>query len=187
MTKDESLTVSKSQRDQRGGVIIQVDFSEYHGPRIICMVETTSSYLFARVVATKEVTVTLDPKVQLIENFIRELGAKIVTLQSDSETTVQTICKLAAERFKFEDETKAAQITTRVTSPHSSKSNGSVEAAIRVIRDQLRVMFGFLTHKFNIVFNPATKFIPWLVRHACWLINRCVQKVDGKTRFSTPF
>ena len=187
MTKDKSLTVPKSQREQRGGIIIQVDFFEYHDLRIICMVETTSSYLFARVVETKEVTGTLDPKVQLVENFIRELVAKIVTLQSDSETTVQTICKLAAERFKFEDDTKAAQITTRVTSPHSSKSNGSVERAIRLIRDQLRVMFGYLTHKFNIVFSPTTKFIPWLVRHACWLINRCIQKSDKQTRFEHHF
>ena len=83
--------------------MIQIDFFEYHELRILCMVETTSSYMFARVVETKEVVGTLDPKVQLIENFIRELGTKIVTLQSDSETTVQTLCKLAAERFTFEN------------------------------------------------------------------------------------
>ena len=174
MIKDKSLTVPKLRRDERGGVVIQVDFFEYHELRILCMVETTSSYMFARVVENKEVTGTLDPKVQLIENFIRELGVKVITLQSDSETTVQTICKLAAERFKFENDSKATLITTRVTSPHSSNSNGSVERAIRLIRDQLRVMFGYITHRFNIIFSPTTKFIPWLVRHACWLINRCV-------------
>ena len=66
-------------------LVIQVDFYEYHGLGILCMAETTSSYVFARVVETKEVTGTLDPKVQLVENFIREIGFKNITLQSDSE------------------------------------------------------------------------------------------------------
>ena len=78
-------------------------------------------------------------------------------------------------------------INTRVTSPHSSNSSGSVERAIRLIRDQLRVMFGHITHKLNVVFSPKTKFIPWLVRHVCWIINRCIEKNNGKTRFEDMF
>ena len=51
----------------------------------------TSSYVFARVVEKKEVTGTLDPKVQLFGNFIREIGVKNITLQSDSEATANNL------------------------------------------------------------------------------------------------
>ena len=97
-----------------------------------------------------------------------EIGVKIVTLQSDGETTVQTICKLAAERFTFENQAKAISTNTRITSPYSSNSNGSVERAIRLIRDQLRVMFGCIAHKFNVVFDPKTKS---MVGTSCLLDN----------------
>ena len=74
-------------------------------------------------------------KVQILVNFLDELGHKEITLQSDQESTVQKICTLAAERFYFKDGTKAMSIRTRTTAPHSSNSNGSVERAIRLIND----------------------------------------------------
>ena len=75
-----------------------------------------------------------------------------------TEKTVQTICKLAAERFTFEKNLQAISINTRVTSPHSSNSNGSVERAIRLIGDQLRVMLGYSMHMFNVAFGPKKKY-----------------------------
>ena len=183
MIKDRSLTVSKEERSKRTGVLVQVDFFEYHGLRILAAVETTSSYLFARIVDSKEVTGTLDPKVQILINFLDELGKKDITLQSDQESTVQKICTLAAERFYFKDGAKAMSIRTRTTAPHSSNSNGSVERAIRSIRDQARVMFGYLTHKYGMIFHHDSKWLGWLIRHACWLINRLVFKKNKKTRY----
>ena len=82
---------------------------------------------------------------------------------------------------------KAMATNTRVTSPQSSNSNGSVERAIRLIRDQLRVMLGHITHKLNVAFGPKTKFIPCVVRHVCWIINRCIEKTNGKTRYGDMF
>ena len=147
------------------------------------MVETTSGYLYARVVESKAVTGTYDPKVENVVQFLKDIGCKSVTLQSDQEDTVMKICELAAERFRFKGGDLAHSITTRFTAPYSSNSNGSVERAIRLIRDQVRVMFGSLVHKYQCVFDQTSNFIPWLIRHCCWIINRAIIKQDGRTRF----
>ena len=181
--KDHSLTVSKTEREKRKGVIVQIDFFEFHELRVLAIVETTSGYLHARVVESKTVTGTYDPKVEVVVNFLKEIGHKCVTLQSDQEDTVMKICELAAERFMFKDGRKAHSVTTRFTAPYSSISNGSVERAIRLIRDQVRVMFGHLVHKYKIVFDQKSRFIPWLIRHVCWVLNRILVKNDGFTRF----
>merc|ERR1711915_350527 len=181
--KDQSLTVSKSERNKRTGVIVQIDFFEFHSLRVLAMVEATSGYLSARIVKEKAVTGTLDPKVEYLVQFLKEIGHKSITLQSDQEDTVMKICELAAERFKFKDGKLAHSITTRATAPYSSNPNGSVERASRLIRDQSRVMFGALVHKFNTVFEPKDKFINWFIRHVCWIINRAIVKKDGRTRF----
>ena len=90
MAKNKSLTVPKKRKKERGAVVIQGDVSEYHDVGIL---KNTSSYLFARAVETNEVTGALHSnKAQLAENFLRELGVRIIALQSESETTSQSIC-----------------------------------------------------------------------------------------------
>ena len=50
-------------------------------------------------------------------------------------------------------------------------------------------MFGAICHKFNENFDPKSKFIPWLVRHATCLINRliAVKSLDDQTRYEVLF
>ena len=72
-------------------------------------------------------------------------------MQADQGDTVMELCELAVERFKLKHGELAHSITKRFTAPYISNSNGSVDRAIRVIRDQVRVMLGFLVHKFGIV------------------------------------
>ena len=184
MTKDHSLSVPKSERQQRDGVIIQIDFFEFHSLRVMIMVETTSSYMYARIVDGKTYSGTFDRKVHMIEQFIRELGKKIVTLQCDSEASLMKLVEGVAERFVNFKGTKATQINARFTAPHSSNSNGSVERAVRLVRDQVRVMFGALTHRFQEIFHPQSKFIQWLIRHSVWILNRVlIMKKQKKTRY----
>ena len=89
-----------------------------------------------------------------------------------------------AERFINLKATWATQINARFIAPHSSNSNGSVERAIRMVRDQCRVMYGAITHRFNEIFPNENRIIPWLIRHAVWILNRClVMKKQKKTGF----
>ena len=72
------------------------------------------------VVESKTVTGTYDPKVELVVQFLKDLGYKSFTLQSDQKDTITKICELAAERFKFGDGKLAHSIKTRFTAPYSS-------------------------------------------------------------------
>ena len=56
MVKDHSLTVPKSERLQRTGVIVLMDYFSFHELQVLTLVETTSGYLFARVVEEKTFT-----------------------------------------------------------------------------------------------------------------------------------
>ena len=151
------------------------------------MVETTRGYMFARVVEEKAYRGQYDQKVTMVEDFLKDLGKREYTLQCGGESTLISLIARLADHLAPNEGSAIVQINATYTSPHSSNSNGSVERAIRLIRDQLRVMFGHITHKLNVVFAPKTKFIPWLVRHVCWIINRCIQKSNGKTRYEDMF
>ena len=50
-------------------------------------------------------------------------------------------------------------------------------------------MFGALCHKFEEIFDPNTRIIQWLVRHAVFVLNRCVaqKSLADKTRYEVLF
>ena len=76
MVKDHSLTVPKSERLQRTGVIAQMDFFSYHAIQVLAMCETTSGYMCARIVKEKTFTGVYDEKVSIVENFLRDIGKR---------------------------------------------------------------------------------------------------------------
>ena len=83
-----------------------------------------------------------DEKVSIVENFLREIGKRDLTLQCDGESTLISLVETVADRFTSREGPNVYRIIGRYTSSYTSNSNGSVERAIRLIRDQLRVMFG---------------------------------------------
>ena len=111
-----------------------------------------------------------------------------ITLQGDCESTIIKVLELTAERFNFKGGEKARSVRVRTTSGYSSNSQGSIERVVRLLRDQIRVMFGAICHKYDMVFPHDTRWLGWLVRHACWLINRVTKKQSSKrTRFEDCF
>ena len=189
MVKDHSLTVPKSERLLRTGIVVQMDFFSIDKMRILVCVETTSSYVYARKVDEKTFTGSSDQKVSMVEDFLRDMGKRNVTLQCDGESTLRYLVDTVAERFTSAKGPNPYNITGRYTSAYTSNSNGSAERAIRLVRDQLRVMFGALCHKHNENFDPKSKLIPWLVRHATYLINRliAVKALGDQTRYEVLF
>ena len=65
-----------------------------------------------------------------------------------------------ADRSNDNKGTSPQNVTARFIAPGSSNANGSVEGAVSIIRDQLRVMDGTLTLRFDIELDPKSKFIP---------------------------
>merc|ERR1711942_255658 len=153
------------------------------------MVENTSGYIFARIVDDKAFRGIYDQKVQMVVNFLDDLGKKEVTIQCDGESTLKSLIDAVVDRYTPAEGQPAIQINARYTAPHSSNSNGSVERAIRLLRDQTRVMFGYITHKFGIIFEPSSRIIPWLIRHVAWLLNRLVMQksLEGHTRYEAAY
>merc|ERR1712168_1724688 len=74
MVKDHSLTVPKSERLMRTGVVLQMDLFSYHEIQILIFCETTSGYIYARIVKEKTFTGVHDEKVSMVEDFLREIG-----------------------------------------------------------------------------------------------------------------
>ena len=116
-----------------------------------------------------------DPKVHLLMAFLNEIGKRDLTLQGDCESTIIKVLELTAERFNFRGGEKARSVRVRTTSGYSSNSQGSIERVVRLVRDQIRVMFGAICHKYDMVFPHDTRWLGWLARHACWLINRVIK------------
>ena len=188
MRKDHSLSVPKEERLNRTGIIIQLDYFEFHEIRILAMAETTSGYLYARPVKGKEYIGQSDEKVTMVEDFLKELGKKDVTLQCDGESTLMYLVQGVSDRITTE-EGSSFNIRARFTAPYSSNSNGTVERAIRLIRDQIRVVVGYLSHKYHEIFNPNSKIVPWLIRHVIYILNRLVaqKSLNNKTRYEVCF
>ena len=130
-----------------------------------------------------------DEKVSIVENFLREIEKRDITLQCDGESTLISLVETVADRFTSREGPNVYRIIGRYTSSYTSNSTGSVGWLIRLIRDQLRVMFGALCHKFEETFDPNTRIIQWLVRHAVYIINRLVaqKSLANKTRYEVLF
>ena len=144
---------------------------------------------FARVVKEKTFTGAHDEKVSMVEDFLREIGKREVIIQCDGESTLKYLVETVVERFTSREGPNVYSITGRYTSAYTSNSNGSVERAVRLVRDQLRVMFGAICHRHEEIFDPYTSFIKWMVRHAVFILSRVVAQklLENKTRYEVLF
>jgi hypothetical protein len=195
--RDRSHTVNKEERILQTNCVIQFDYLEYgHNRSVLVMVDTMTGYMSARVVETKAFVGLHDPKIAIILHFIRELGHTQIILQSDHAQNLNQLLSVVCDVFKrgLDKEekrlSKVIRCTSRSTAGHSSNSNGSVERAIRIIRDQIRVMMSHFEEEINktkdeydsiFKIDISHELFIYLVRHATWIINRCI-KTKGPLR-----
>ena len=62
-----------------------------------------------------------------------------------------------------------------------SNSNGRVERSIRDLKGMVRTLKSALADKLNMPVTLDMAIVPWLVRHASYLITRCRVRKSGKT------
>ena len=62
-----------------------------------------------------------------------------------------------------------------------SDSNGRVERAIREVKGMVRTLRSHIEEKTGTTIHLDSPIVPWLVRHAGYLITRCKVRSDGKT------
>ena len=119
--------------------------------------------------------------VQCIQSFLVECGRVQAVLsntvvQSDQEEHLTTLLKATATKL-------GNNITVRQSPAYSSQSQGSVERFHRTLMGQVRTLKAQLEANYDISLTSQHPIIPWLVRHAVYLLNRYATHADGNTSF----
>ena len=97
-------------------------------------------------------------------------------IQCDNEPTLKTVATGAAA--------KIGNITVRQTPTYSSNSQRSVERFHRTLFGQVKSLREQVTASYNNhMIGNNHPLMPWMIRHAAWLINRYLIHSDGLTSY----
>ena len=114
--------------------------------------------------------------IQAAVHAVEEWGHRNFILQTDQD---HSVTKLAAEVKKRLD----GEIRLRHAPKYSHGSNGHVERAHQSVQGQVRTMKIRLEEVYGIKLTPQHVLVPWLVRHAAWVLTHYLIKDDGRTAF----
>ena len=119
---------------------------------------------------------------QCLQTFLTECGRTQAILaptilQSDQEESLVSLLKTTAR-------TIGSNITVRQAPAYSSQSQGSIERFHRTLFNQVRTLSAQLrnNYKLNII-SINHPMMPWVIRHAAYLLNRYAIHNDGKTSY----
>ena len=70
-------------------------------------------------------------------------------------------------------ETGSARTILTHAARSDSKGNGQAEKAVQSIEEMVRTLFIDLEQRFGEELSVHDGFFPWLVEHACDLLNKC--------------
>ena len=119
--------------------------------------------------------------VQSIQTFLYECGrAQAVlsptTLQSDQEEYLIGLLKAVANKM-------GNNFQVRQSPAYSSQSQGSIERYHRTLLGQVRTLTQQVTDNYGITISNQHPILPWIIRHAAYLLNRYAVHNDGYTSF----
>ena len=98
------------------------------------------------------------------------------TLQSDQEEYIQNLLKAVAQKL-------GNNVNIRQSPAYSSQSQGSIERFHRTLMGQVRALVQQVTTSYNLTLSVQHPIMPWIVRHATWLLNRYAMHNDGQTSY----
>ena len=119
--------------------------------------------------------------VRCLQTFMFECGRaqatlSPTTLQTDQEDFILNLLKTVAQKL-------GANINVRQSPAYSSQSQGSIERYHRTLMGQVRTLLQQVTTKYNLTLSVQHPILPWIVRHAAWLLNRYAIHNDGQTSY----
>ena len=160
--------------------VIQIDFAYFKTSEdeqnlaVLTAVDVQSQLCMALAVPDK--AIQHDYMINSLRSFILECGRTNGIIQCDNEPTLKTIATGAAA--------KIGNITVRQTPTYSSNSQGSVErfhrtlfGQVKSLREQVKASYN------NHMIGNNHPLMPWMIRHAAWLINRYLIHSDGLTSY----
>ena len=182
--KSKSDAHPRQQRNSKAPVV-QFDFcyfkslGEQRTTPILTGIDVETGMAMAIVVSNK--TQDFNYHVQCIQSFLMECGRVQAVLsntvvQSDQEEHLISLLKATAAKL-------GNNITVRQSPAYSSQSQGSVERFHRTLMGQVRTLKAQLETNYDINITSQRPIIPWLVRHAVYLLNRYATHADGNTSF----
>ena len=139
---------------------------------ILVLVDTETGWPWALQIPTKG----MEKGKYAVENialFLDKLGYEKVVLQHDQENPLAAVAK-AVQRHQG-----ATKISVRASPVKSHQSQGSVESANGMLAGQIRTMWMALKARYPEI-EPTHNIMPWLVRHAAWLVARYQVKTADK-------
>ena len=128
--------------------------------------------------ALKSKSVSEDP--WIVDQVVDDLNTigmanERVIIKSDQESSITEMqSEIAKKRPTVSTGTENSKVG-------DSNSNGKIERAIRDVGNMVRTLRSFLSRKIGQSVKLDMKIVPWLVRHASYLITRCRVRAHGKT------
>ena len=163
--------------------VIQVDLMYY---KALGEKQTTSVLTAVDVETGMCMAIQLEDKTQhvqylsvCLQQFLMECGRthailNNTVLQSDQEDFIISLLKMVATAM-------GSNIAVRQAPAYTSQAQGSVERFHRTLMGQVRALKLQLETNYGIKLNSKHPIMPWLVKHAAYLLNRYSIHSDGNT------
>ena len=143
---------------------------------IMVMLETLCKSIWAYAIEGKG-AISVDWLAQQVVEDIETVGLaeeRIIT-KTDQEASIIQLQQEVARRRK---DTGTALENSRVG---DSDSNGRIERAMREVKGLIRTLRCWVEMKTGCPVRLDSAIVPWIVRHAGYVITRCQVQTDGKT------
>ena len=119
--------------------------------------------------------------IRCLQTFMFECGRaqatlSTTTLQSDQEEYIQNLLQAVAQKL-------GNNVNIRQSPAYSSQSQGSIERFHRTLMGQVRALVQQVITSYNLTLSVQHPIMPWIVRHAAWLLNRYAMHNDGQTSY----
>ena len=106
-----------------------------------------------------------------------EVGRSQGVLQTDQEPAI-------TELFRAVAKARGEERTVCEMAPRSdSKANGRAERAVQAVEEMCRVLLIDLENRCGVKLSVRSAFFPWLLEHACDVINKYLVQSDGRTAY----
>ncbi len=147
--------------------------------KILVVKDLKSKAIFAHVVPQKGVDADGYSVVRLMED-VRWLGYTKVILKADNE---RAIVKLLAESLRRIKTEAMDQVMREHPPSYDSRSNGSIENAVRQVQAHLRTMKFSLERRVSSQVPASHAIMSWLVEHVAWILTSRTRGEDGRTAY----
>ena len=114
-------------------------------------------------------------------SFLKELVYTRFRCRTDPEPPIKAMVDAVIKCLS--DDRAVEQILPEETIPESHASLGALEGWHNLLQGQIRALRLDVEDRFGSIVGVTHQCVPWLVRHATWLLNRFQRRQDGATSF----